>query len=294
MTAENLMATIRSRIITSLYAGLLDPGDRLPSVRQLGEELGADPRAVLKGYRALEEEGLVEIRTRSGVYLAEQRQVAPEMAWETSEWVASDVLTEAWRRRIRIPDLPEFIRRCTTRFRIRSACVDEVEDVRVSLCRELSEDFGLDAVAVVPGTEDVLAEADLITCTTFQAAAVRPVAERLQKPLVVISANAAALEQVARLGTPLMFVVVDPAFEPRLRMVFGEGTRVVTLRALGRENTSGYRLVYTRAAALASGDPATERLVPTVPVLSPETVRDLSHWIVRLNLEKAEDAEAGA
>lgn len=82
----------------------------------------------LKAYHHLEAEGLVEIRARSGMYLAEQRQVAPVMAWETSECVASDVLTEAWRRRIRIPDLPDLIHRCTTRMRIRCACVDEVED----------------------------------------------------------------------------------------------------------------------------------------------------------------------
>lgn len=288
MPPQNLNDAIRNRIITSLYAGLLEPGDRVPSVRQLGEEFGADPRAILKVYHALEEEGLVEIRTRSGVYLAEQRQIAPEMAWETSEWVASDVLTEAWRRRIRLPDLPEFIRRCTATYRIRSACVDEVEDVRVSLRHELSEDFGLDAVAAIPGAEDILAEVDLITCTTFQAPALRPVAERLKKPLVVISANAMALEQIAASGSPLMFVVVDCRFEQRLRVVFGEETRVLTLPEVENEDTSGHRLVYTRAAALASGDPAIERLVPTVPVLSPETVRDLSHWIVRINLEKGE------
>lgn len=290
VTPEDLRTTIRSRIIASLYAGMLHPGDRLPSVRQLGEELGQDPRAVLKAYRSLEDEGLVEIRERSGVYLAQQRQIAPEMHWETSEWVASDVLTEAWRRRIRIPDLPEFIRRCTTSYRIRSACVDEVEDVRVSLCRELSEDFGLDTIPLVPGMEGELRDVDLITCTTFHATALRPVAERLDKPLVVISANRLALDQIRRLGSPLLFVVLDRRFEPRLRVVFGEETRVVTLDELGR--SEGYTVVYTRAAALASGDPETERLVPTVPVLSPDTVRDLSHWIVRLNIEKGEHADA--
>lgn len=286
VTSEKLTATLRSRVITSVHAGLVHPGDRMPSVRKLGEELDEDPRAVLKAYRALEEEGLVEIRTRSGVYLAEQRQISAEMPWETSEWLASEVLTEAWRRRIPIPDLPDFIRRCTTRFRIRCACVDEIQDVRVSLCHELSEDFGLDARAVVPGEEDLLGEADLITCTTFEAAAVRPVAERLGKPLVVIAANPIALEQIAGLGERLLFVVLDPKFRPRLRLVFGDDTRVVRLSELREEDTADYRVVYTRAAAVASGDPETERLIPTVPVLSPETVRQLSRWIVRLNLEK--------
>lgn len=53
----------------------------------------------------------------------------------------------------------------------------------------------------------------------------RPIAERLEKPLVVISANAVALQQIAALGERLMFVVVGPGFEPRLRVVFGERAR---------------------------------------------------------------------
>lgn len=298
MPAKNLEEEIRHRVIGSLHAGHLHPGDRLPSVRQLGRELDVDPRAALRAYRALEEEGLVEIRTRSGVFLAEQRQVAPEMAWETSEWVASDVLTEAWRRRIRIPDLPDFLRRCTTAVQLRCACVDAVEDVRVSICHEIEEDFGLEAEAVALTTtageevsvpDRVLAKVDLMVCTTFHAPAMRPVADRLGKPLVVVSVNPLALEQMerSRRAERLRFVVVDRAFGPRLRAAFGEDIEVLTLDDVGSGGPPEGAL-YSRAAALRSGDPEAERLVPTVPVLSPETVEDLAHWIVRLNLEKGE------
>lgn len=300
MTVGDLHDRIRNRVITSLYAGHLKAGDRLPSVRRLGAELDADPRAVLGVYRALEEEGLVEIRTRSGVYLAEQRQMAPDMGRETSEWVASQVLTEAWRRRIRVAELPAFIRRCTASVRLRCACVDEVEDVRVALCHELGEDFGLQPVAVPftrdgafpsPSCKALLETVDLIACTTFHAPVVRKVAQRLGKPLVVITANPVTLEHIAATvgtGDPT-FVVADARFRPRLRATFGEGTRVFTLDEFDPESPGGGRVVYSRAAANRSGDPDAMRRVPVVPVLSPETVRDLCHWIVRLNLDGAPD-----
>lgn len=296
MAVDDLHDRIRNRVLTSLYTGHLAAGDRLPSVRRLGKELDADPRAVLRVYRSLEEEGLVEIRTRSGVYLAAQRQVAPDMARETLEWVASQVLTEAWRRRIGLPDLPELLRRCTASVRLRCACVDEVEDVRVALCHEMEEDFGLDPVPMPfprdapfpsPSCEDVLKGVDLITCTTFHAPAVREVARRLGTPLVVVSANPVTLERIAGPAgsEDLTFVVADPRFGPRLRAAFGEGTRVCTLDEVDLDPSGEGRVVYTRAAADRSGDPDAIRRVPAVPVLSPETVRDLCHWIVRMNLD---------
>lgn len=299
MAADDLHERIRNRVITSLYSGHLEAGDRLPSVRRLGKELDADPRAVLRVYRSLEEEGLVDIRTRSGVYLAEQRQVAPNMGRETSEWVASQVLTEAWRRRIPLPELPELLRRCMASVRLRCACVDEVEDVRVALCHELEEDFGLQPVPMpfprdtsfpTPSCESVLEAVDLIACTTFHAPAVREIARRLGKRLVVVSANPVAPEQIAGAGGSgdLTFVVVDPRFGPRLREAFGQGTLVRTLDEFDPGSPAGRRVVYTRAAADRSGDLDAMRRVPTVPVLSPETVRDLCHWIVRMNLDKGD------
>lgn len=295
MAVDDLHDRIRNRVITSLYAGQLKAGDRLPSVRRFAKELDADPRAVLRIYRSLEEEGLVEIRTRSGVYLAEQRQVAPDLGRETSEWLASQVLTEAWRRRIPLPELPELLRRCTASVRLRCACVDEVEDVRVALCHELEKDFGLEPVPVLfspdaPSTscEKVAEAVDLITCTTFHAPAIRRMARRLGKPLVVVSANPVTLGQIADSGGTgtLTFVVADPRFRSRLQATFGEGTRVFTLDEFDPGSPGGEPVIYSRAAADRSGDPAAMRRVPDLPVLSPETVRDLCHWMVRLNLDR--------
>jgi len=52
-------------------SGALAPGDRLPSVRALAEDVLVNPNTVGKAYRDLESAGVVEGRNGSGVYVTE-------------------------------------------------------------------------------------------------------------------------------------------------------------------------------------------------------------------------------
>jgi DNA-binding transcriptional regulator YhcF (GntR family) len=65
--SEQLVAALRRRI----DAGSLAPGERLPPVRTLAEELGLSPNTVAKAYRSLEREGLLVTRGRHGTFVAE-------------------------------------------------------------------------------------------------------------------------------------------------------------------------------------------------------------------------------
>ena len=58
---------VRARILGGEYR----PGDRLPSVRRLSDELCVNPATVVAAYRILTREGFVEARTGSGAYVAE-------------------------------------------------------------------------------------------------------------------------------------------------------------------------------------------------------------------------------
>ena len=58
-------AQLRARF----YLGRIGSGDRLPSVRGLAHNLGVSPTTTLELYRALESEGIVEGRQRSGMFL---------------------------------------------------------------------------------------------------------------------------------------------------------------------------------------------------------------------------------
>ncbi|MFF2847169.1 GntR family transcriptional regulator [Streptomyces sp. NPDC058001] len=53
----------------ALRLGLLEPGDRLPTAREVVEATAINPNTVLKAYRELENEGLVEARRGLGTFV---------------------------------------------------------------------------------------------------------------------------------------------------------------------------------------------------------------------------------
>jgi GntR family transcriptional regulator len=53
----------------ALRTGLLEPGDQLPTVREVAESVSINPNTVLKAYRQLEHEGLVEGRPGQGTFV---------------------------------------------------------------------------------------------------------------------------------------------------------------------------------------------------------------------------------
>lgn len=62
---------IQSQILSFIDAGILSPGERLPSVRQLAQENGINPNTVAKAYAELEKNGYVYNLPKKGVYVAE-------------------------------------------------------------------------------------------------------------------------------------------------------------------------------------------------------------------------------
>lgn len=57
-------------ITSSIAAGTLRPGDRLPSIRRMSVEWGVSMPTVVRAYRVLEARRLVQARARSGIYVA--------------------------------------------------------------------------------------------------------------------------------------------------------------------------------------------------------------------------------
>lgn len=53
----------------ALRLGLLAPGDKLPTAREVVEATAINPNTVLKAYRELEREGLVEARRGLGTFV---------------------------------------------------------------------------------------------------------------------------------------------------------------------------------------------------------------------------------
>jgi PAS domain S-box-containing protein len=298
--AGDFAERLRAGITAGVHVGHLRAGDRLPSIREAAHEAGADHRVVSAAYQRLAADGLVEIRNRRGVVVAGLPNAdGPELG-ETAEWLAR-VLEESSALQVRVPHLPELVRRWTAGVPLKVACVDATDDARTALAHEISHQWGMQASAVPmldaadPGARQALAEAirqaDLVLTSTFHAHAVRPVADSLGKPLVVATANpemVATVEARLRRG-PVTAVVSDEAYGERLRAFEGgERLRVVAagdadaLAALDPNEP----VVATMAALKRLAKPL-RLLVPAGHFVSPVSARAIARVLIRANLDAA-------
>jgi GntR family transcriptional regulator len=60
---------IVQQVRQALRMGLLDAGDKLPAVREVVAATAVNPNTVLKAYRDLEREGLIEARPGHGTFV---------------------------------------------------------------------------------------------------------------------------------------------------------------------------------------------------------------------------------
>ena len=56
----------------AIETGALRPGEQLPGIRPLAEELVINPNTVAKAYRELEHEGVIELRHGAGAFVSGQ------------------------------------------------------------------------------------------------------------------------------------------------------------------------------------------------------------------------------
>ncbi|HEX6370537.1 MAG TPA: ATP-binding protein [Longimicrobium sp.] len=302
-----LIDRIRDQIANAIHLGHIEPGDRLPSIRDLSRRFGVTTYAAVHAYEGLAAEGLVEKRGRSGMYVATQDALGRSLLGETARWLA-DVLAGAWDHQIKVPHVPDLVRRWTAAVRLRAACVESDEDTLAALCADAANHFGMDARPVRPhdlvpegagrggardGVPDVLRDADVLITTAYHAAEVRRAAEALGKPMLVAGVNpehARAVEERLR-HRELAVVCVDARFGERVRAMRG-----------GRYASRVRVVLADDAAALAALDPAEpvlltraahERLegvelrplVPLSTFISPACARALTELLVRLNVE---------
>ena len=55
----------------AIETGALRPGEQLPGIRPLAEELVVNPNTVAKAYRELEHEGVIELRHGAGAFVSD-------------------------------------------------------------------------------------------------------------------------------------------------------------------------------------------------------------------------------
>ena len=83
---------IVQQVRQAVRLGLLAPGDQLPTVKDVVAQLAINPNTVLKAYRELDHEGLVEARRGQGTFVSQllRPDPPPDVAGlqrELGEWV---------------------------------------------------------------------------------------------------------------------------------------------------------------------------------------------------------------
>ncbi len=75
-----LFDQLRTAVIDAVRDGRLEPGTRLPTVRDLAGQLGLAVNTVARAYRELETVGIVETRGRQGTFVARRDPTDTAMA----------------------------------------------------------------------------------------------------------------------------------------------------------------------------------------------------------------------
>jgi DNA-binding transcriptional MocR family regulator len=78
MDPNHLYEQLADELSGAILKGALRPGDRMPSVRRLAGQRGVSVSTVLEAYLRLEDDGLVEVRPRSGHFV--RRRGSPVVA----------------------------------------------------------------------------------------------------------------------------------------------------------------------------------------------------------------------
>jgi GntR family transcriptional regulator len=65
---------IKEQIRHAIETGAISAGDQLPGIRNLAESLVINPNTVIKVYRELEQEGVLEIRHGLGAFVISRRR----------------------------------------------------------------------------------------------------------------------------------------------------------------------------------------------------------------------------
>ena len=82
---------ILEQVKYAVSRGELEPGDRLPTVRQLAVDLSINPNTVIRAYRQLEIEGILDTQQGSGTFVGKHR---PEIDRIERQRMLDQILTE--------------------------------------------------------------------------------------------------------------------------------------------------------------------------------------------------------
>jgi hypothetical protein len=215
-------------------------------------------------------------------------------------WLA-DVIAEGVLRNVPVLELGDWMRKAVSARKLRAVVIATTTDQTLGICRELQADYGLAATALLaeevgPKRElpRVVHRAHILVTTDAHGVFMRRVAERLRKPLLVMSIRPDLVNQEWQLlmRGPVYVIATDPRFLALLREYLANTPGVPNMRTLvaGRDDLT----VVPKDAPTYVTQSARERLdrthlpgrvIPPTRIFSADCARELLRIIVGLNLK---------
>lgn len=263
-----------------------------------------DPRVALAAYQTLADEGLVVLKPRSGVYVAPATSLDDERP--LSRDFLADTLVGAVVRGYSLSRFTDDLRIAALGRRLRATVFGATEDEAHGLSRELTIDYGFETTTLL--REDVsegklgrsaFQRTHLVVTTKALEKEVSEVAERFGKQLMVVDIRPPFVEKewkaLLRSGRAYI-VAADPRFLDRVRNYLEKvvDLRNVRMMIVDRDDLTTippHAPTYvTQAARRKLGKfRIPGRLIPPARILAENSVRALVAFVVKMNLEQAQE-----
>ncbi len=300
---------LRRRVKLGLHAGALAPGDRLPSTRALAADFDVDHRVVVGAYHQLVAEGLVEMRPRGGIYVANISPAAMREPRPPERWL-HDVFTQGRARDMSMRGVIDALRRATETVRLRAVVIHDVPDQRTGICHELEDDYGLETIGLNSDKlgnghrPPELGDADLIVSTPAYEPLARRLAAQHEKPCIIAEVRSDLIggEWRLLLRKPVYAVVRDAQFKSALLAFFAGTKGKENLRVLVVD-TDDLSTIPTTAPTYVTRDARDwliahgrivdfgRRIIPNARTLSSATAAELISFILKSNFAALDSRE---
>jgi GntR family transcriptional regulator len=106
-----LYRQIIEQVKFAIAGGALGPGEQLPTVRQLAVDLSINPNTVIRAYRELEIEGVLETHQGSGTFVGTREPEVDELEKQRMlDQILTDLLARASNYGLTLDDVLEALR----------------------------------------------------------------------------------------------------------------------------------------------------------------------------------------
>ncbi|RPI22204.1 MAG: GntR family transcriptional regulator [Acidobacteria bacterium] len=197
---------IKGQLLSAIYCGKINQGDKLPSIRELAEALDVNYKTIRSIYQRLARENYIDIIKGSGAFLQERggENTYEQMRRRAIFRLLSDTAEKARQLGVPAPRFAHLLESYTTGNNLRKVVLGVVdhEEEALIFSEELKERLRAEVVPISlteidsEAVQEQLKNVDYILTTSWHLEQVTPLANRFGKPLVEIKPSHAIYQEI--------------------------------------------------------------------------------------------------